>query len=106
LISQSPPSGYYPSGSYISSQDIQPTYLQPEAVHQRKKSLSEENMPFLFNILKQTIDASIPKPVSDDYDQDEMADPDLDPDKEEIFRMEGLNSREAQVVTRPQKVMY
>ncbi|KAA1099875.1 hypothetical protein PGT21_023486 [Puccinia graminis f. sp. tritici] len=104
LISQSPPSGYYPSGSYISSQDIQPTYLQPEAVHQREKSLSEEHMPFLFNILKQTLDASIPQPVSDDYDQDEMADPDLDPDEEEIFRMEGLNSREAQVVTRPQKI--
>ncbi|KAA1134309.1 hypothetical protein PGTUg99_035037 [Puccinia graminis f. sp. tritici] len=93
MIHQSPPSGEYPVGSYLSSQRVQPVFFSPHLVNQRERLMSEEHSPFLFNILNQTIGATIhhnPLDMNED-DHDDMADPDINAEEAEFIEMEGVS---------------
>ncbi|OAV95874.1 hypothetical protein PTTG_26544, partial [Puccinia triticina 1-1 BBBD Race 1] len=55
LRQERPPSGYYPNGSFYSSQEIGLPFFTPEAALERKRLLTEEHTPFLFTLLKRTM---------------------------------------------------
>ncbi|OAV98164.1 hypothetical protein PTTG_25829 [Puccinia triticina 1-1 BBBD Race 1] len=55
LRQERPPSGYYPNGSFYSSQEIGLPFFTPKAALERKRLLTEEHTPFLFTLLKRTM---------------------------------------------------
>ncbi|WAR56347.1 hypothetical protein PtB15_7B195 [Puccinia triticina] len=110
MINQRPPSGEYPVGSYISSQSVQPSYFSPDAVNQRERLISMEHTPFLFNILHQTIGATVPNNAAEvnEDDRDDMAEPDIDTDEAEFLGREGVAFESNSILRteRGRKVIY
>ncbi|KAA1102285.1 hypothetical protein PGTUg99_020910 [Puccinia graminis f. sp. tritici] len=84
LLQESPPSGYHPNGSFYSSQEVEPSFFTHEAALEREKLLSEEHMPFLYSILKRTMNNG--NRIEDDNNDSYQYD---DPDEDRILELEG-----------------
>ncbi|EFP91373.1 uncharacterized protein PGTG_17027 [Puccinia graminis f. sp. tritici CRL 75-36-700-3] len=55
LRAQSPPSGYYPGGSFQSAVNVTPAFFGDSAMDERKDRLTNHDTPFLYNILVGTL---------------------------------------------------
>jgi hypothetical protein len=58
LNQDKPPSGNYPKGSFQSSQTVDPSYFNHDAACAQEELISQVHMPFLFNMLLQTLQPS------------------------------------------------
>ncbi|KAA1115001.1 hypothetical protein PGT21_029101 [Puccinia graminis f. sp. tritici] len=83
--SQSPPIGYYPCGSFQSAVSVTPGFFTDLAMDQRKDRLTNNDTPFLYNILVGTLaragaEVFTPEELDADHPQDPCPSPTTSPD--------------------------
>ncbi|KAA1107541.1 hypothetical protein PGT21_017817 [Puccinia graminis f. sp. tritici] len=90
LNNENPPSGNYPVGSFQSSQTVEPSYFTHDAACAREELISQVHMPFLFNILLETLQHSNEVRSKDPDDNLPSETIRHDPTEQEILDLEGI----------------
>ncbi|PLW09983.1 hypothetical protein PCASD_24644 [Puccinia coronata f. sp. avenae] len=94
VAKQKPPRGAYPKGAYHNAKTISPNLFSPKFKSEFDWALSEEHMPFLFNLLYNKMNNQPREEVADNVDsENEKSDPE-DTDSEDECMFNGKTVRD------------
>ncbi|KAA1089281.1 hypothetical protein PGT21_012533 [Puccinia graminis f. sp. tritici] len=98
LDKERPPTGEYPGGCFQSSQKVEPSFFDDDAVLAREELLTQAHMPFLFETLMGTLQPSSQAQSSEQPTEEPEKQSLVDEDERELMEMEDIQYKRSSML--------